>query len=398
MAHLLIVELPGGNDVDIMRAAIERGDTFSFLTADLAHYQRQPLVSAVLEMAQRIITLPGFDYDEVQAEVLALHKRWPIEALLCLVDKRLVDAARLAQALGLPYIRPETARLLRDSSALRQHMAQQGLDHTEAAPATAAALLPPQRQGQLQPQRPGQLIGCDTFSVNGRHQLLGVNEKQSFAPPFAPSSSPAIRGGCFTPNQGQYAEIERFVFARLDALGFDWGAAHTELMLTEAGLRLIAVNGRLVGAKLPRLLSYALGYSVHEALVEVHLGQWPAATLAPQDQTRSTQVAVVRWLAAGHEGELRRVDLPEQAMALFPGLRCVEMLKRSGDALRPPQENADRIGYVMVSAATRLEAERVAERYLAASRIVMTDELLDPFDMAGAEPSWPSIATGRLLQ
>ncbi|MBY0235552.1 MAG: hypothetical protein K2W93_11270, partial [Burkholderiaceae bacterium] len=168
-------------------------------------------------------------------------------------------------------------------------------------------------------------------------------------------------------------------------------------MLTEAGLRLVAVNGRLVGAKLPRLLSYALGYSVHEALVDVHLGQWPAATL-PQDQARPMQVAVVRWLAAAHEGELRRVDLPEQASALFPGLRCVEMLKRSGDALRPPQENADRIGYVMVSAATRVDAERVAERYLAASRIVMADEVLDPFDMAGAELSWPSAAPGRLLQ
>lgn len=396
MAHLLIVELPGGNDVDIMRAAIERGDTFSFLTADLAHYQRQPLVSAVLEMAQRIISLPGFDYDEVQGEVLALHKRWPIEALLCLVDKRLLDAARLAQALGLPHIRPETARLLRDPAALHHHLAEQGLDQAEAAPATRAAMLSHPLQ-QLQLQRHGQLIGCDTFSVNGRHHLLGVNEKQSFAPPYAPSASVAIRGGCFTPNQGQYAEIERFVFARLDALGFDWGAAHTELMLTEAGLRLITVNGRLVGAKLPRLLSYALGYSVHEALVDVHLGQWLAAALA-QDQARPMQVAVVRWLAAAHEGELRRVDLPEQATALFPGLRCVEMLKRSGDALRPPQENADRIGYVMVSAATRLDAERVAERYLAASRIVMADEVPDPFDMAGAEPSWTSAAPGRLLQ
>ena len=45
MAHLLIIELPGGNDTDILQAAHVRGDSFTFLTADLALYQQQAEVS-----------------------------------------------------------------------------------------------------------------------------------------------------------------------------------------------------------------------------------------------------------------------------------------------------------------------------------------------------------------
>ena len=41
MAHLLVIELPGGNDGDIISAAIKRGDTFTFLAARMDHYTNQ---------------------------------------------------------------------------------------------------------------------------------------------------------------------------------------------------------------------------------------------------------------------------------------------------------------------------------------------------------------------
>jgi hypothetical protein len=53
--------------------------------------------------------------------------------------------------------------------------------------------------------------------VNGRHRLLGVNEKLFFAPP-----SFAIRGGCFTTNTGQLP-IWRFAVACSMRVGFDHG-------------------------------------------------------------------------------------------------------------------------------------------------------------------------------
>jgi predicted ATP-grasp superfamily ATP-dependent carboligase len=75
-----------------------------------------------------------------------------------------------------------------------------------------------------------------------------VNEKQFFPPPYF-----AIRGGCFTTNCGEYAEIEAYAYRLLDAIGFDHGAAHIELMLTTNGPAPIEINPRLVGARIGRL-------------------------------------------------------------------------------------------------------------------------------------------------
>src|ERR1035437_9791526 len=101
MAHLLIIELPGGNDTDIVQAAIARGDDFTFLSAQLDHYRRQPQVQALLDQAYAQIEVPGFDYAQVEHVVLELHARFAINAVLCLLDIRLIEAARLAQRLNL---------------------------------------------------------------------------------------------------------------------------------------------------------------------------------------------------------------------------------------------------------------------------------------------------------
>lgn len=421
MAHLLILELPGGNDLDILAAALNRGDQFSFLTADLSLYQKQAEVAALLNQAQAILELPGFDYDLVEQAVLELHARQPIHALLCLIDIRLIEAAQLCQALGLPHIQPATARLLRDKFSVRQRLAERGIVQADFALAESTAelkaavarlglplLIKPadgygsqnivllQDEVDLDPwlnpleemlpcradyglgvrandrllverHLRGQIIGCDTLSVNGQHRLLGINEKLFFEPP-----SFAIRGGSFKPRalaegSAEFAQIEAYVFTILDALGFDCGATHTELILSAEGPCLIEVNARLVGAKIPRLIGFALGRSVHQDLIAVHLGAWPrppAADLAPP------LFAVTRWIVAPKAGRLARIVLPANRPA---GLRCVDLLKRPGDQVRPPLENADRLGYVMVTSESQALAEAAAEAFVADTQVFLDD-------------------------
>jgi predicted ATP-grasp superfamily ATP-dependent carboligase len=209
----------------------------------------------------------------------------------------------------------------------------------------------------------GTLIGCDTMTVNGEHRLLGVHEKLMFAPP-----SFAIRGSCFTPNGPIFADLERYASEALTAVGFDWGATHMELMITADGPRIIEINPRLVGAKLPRLVGYALGRSIHSDLIDVHLGCWPPEL----GSDRSDQVAALRWITTSQSGVLDRIELPQWT---DPRLRCVELLKRPGDLVHPPFENADRLGFVMTCASSRSEAEELAERYIAQATVALTAEV-----------------------
>jgi biotin carboxylase len=418
MAHLLIIDLPGGNDVDLLHAARDAGHTFSFLTADLALYEGQPPVRQALAAALETIDVPGFDYAEVEARVLASHARRPIEAVLCLIDIRLTEAARLARRLGLRYLNPESARLLRDKFSVRSRLA--ALGHAQPAFALAlsnedlahavqqlglpvlikpadgygsqnivvlrepddlapwmsplACMLPSgadyglgvRANDRLLVERymAGSLIGCDTLTVDGRHTLLGINEKRMFAPP-----SFAIEGGCFSTSHPQWSTIEPYVHAVLDAVGFDWGATHIELMLTDDGPRLVEVNARLVGARIPRLINHALGRSVHQDLIDVHLGRWTphATTSAP------ARCAATRWITASEPGVFDGLQWPRWT---DPGVCGVDVVKQPGDPVRPPFENVDRIACVMTSGASREDAERLAARYVA-DTTVLTREAVE---------------------
>jgi biotin carboxylase len=407
MAHLLIIELPGGNDTDILQAAIDRGDSFTLLTADLALYQQQTAVNALLQHAYACINVPSFDMQAVESQVLAAHKAKPFYAVLCLLDIRLIETATLAQALGLKYLNLTSAQLLRDKFSVRQRLQERGIAQPLFALATSneelkeavdhiglPVLIKPsdgygsqnivviEHEDDLAPwmsplenmlpsradyglgvkandrllveqYMQGVVIGCDTLTQNGQHTLVGVNEKLFFEPP-----SFAIRGGCFMPNKGQFKAIEAYVFALLDAVEFDCGATHIELMLHADGLSLIEINPRLVGAKIPRLISLACNRSIHSDLIDLHLGR-PVAPFS-----EASEVAVTRWLVAEQTGNLASIELPTTA---DPRIACVEMLKQAGDSVRPPMENADRIGYVMSCAPTRQEADEAAENFISNS-------------------------------
>jgi biotin carboxylase len=132
-------------------------------------------------------------------------------------------------------------------------------------------------------------------------------------------------------------------------------------MLHADGLSLIEINPRLVGAKIPRLISLACKRSIHSDLIDLHLGR----SVAPFSE--ASEVAVTRWLVAAETGTLAKVKLPTLTDTR---VACFEILKRIGSPVRPPLENADRIGYVMTCAPTRQEADQAAEAFIVSSTLL----------------------------
>ena len=428
MAHLLIIELPGGNDTDLLAATLAGGNAFTFLSAQMDHYRRQPEVWAALGAAESCMEVPGFAQADVEQQVLALHVRRPIDAVLCLIDIRLIEAARIAALLGVRHLNPASAVLLRDKVSVRRRLADSGIVQPdfELAETNAQLKAAVQRLGlpvlikpadgygsqnivvlrhetdldpllspldDMLPSRAdyglgvvandrllverymtGRFIGVDTMTVDGRHRVLGVHEKLMFAPP-----SFAMRGSTFVPNVATSPvapELERYVVDLLDAVGYDWGATHIEMMLTEQGPRLIEINPRLVGAKMPRLVSHALGHSMHADLIATHLG------LASQtDAVERPTFGVIRWIVADRPGVLDTVQLTAWQDAR---IRSVEILKRSGDRVGPPFENADRIGNVMVCGADREDAEALADTFVAGARVVLESPVAQSMPLAVA--------------
>jgi hypothetical protein len=172
-----------------------------------------------------------------------------------------------------------------------------------------------------------------------------------------PPPSFAIEGGCFFPRVNEHAQLEQYVFSMLDAVGFDCGATHIELILTQAGPQLVEINPRLVGAKIARLVGFALNRSIHADLIDIHLGVWPKGLDGPHPQ----QVAVSRWFTSPVAGTIESVTPPTWT---DPNIKCVEILRQVGDSVMPAFENAARIGYVMTCGKDQSQAEVLAERYI----------------------------------
>ena len=133
MAHLLIIELPGGNDCDLVQAALDRGDRFSFLSANLGHYMEQDAVWTRLVQAQHLLELPDFAFEAVTQAVLQVHAKDPIDAVLCLLDIRLVEAACLAEMLALKHVKAADSVRLRDKYSVRRSLAEAGIAQPEFA-------------------------------------------------------------------------------------------------------------------------------------------------------------------------------------------------------------------------------------------------------------------------
>ncbi len=409
MAHLLLFDLPGGNDFGVVDDAVALGHRLTLLTADAGHYQR--LGDPAWHRIQRVIEVRPWTPTRLRDAAAAIHHEDPFEALLCLIDIRIVDASVLAQDLGLPFLSPAAARLLRDKAAVRSALRAHGIPQPPFAevggaaglraavadlglplivkPAdgygsqdvtllrsagevdrTCAALeaagdgatdygfgVRASRRLLVKRYVEGAMVGCDLFVRGTRRVFLGVNAKERFAPP-----SFAFRGSCFPSRRHDVAMLERHANRLLDAVGFDFGACHIEMILGPEGPVLVEINPRLVSAQIPFQMGYAFGRSIYAELIGLHRGE-PLDDLAA---LRPQAFSTIRWLVADTEGILEGIDLPADET---PAVQRVVLLRRPGDAVRPPRHNGDRIGYVIATAAREDDADAAAEAYLAATRI-----------------------------
>jgi biotin carboxylase len=114
-------------------------------------------------------------------------------------------------------------------------------------------------------------VSVETLASSGRYHHLAVTDR-------FPVSPPALETGMMLPSCLAPEQRERLLVAAeaaLRALGFQHGAAHTELMLTADGPRVIEVNAR-VGGALPYLFPMASDLDLIEQVARVAVGLPPS--------------------------------------------------------------------------------------------------------------------------
>jgi biotin carboxylase len=255
------------------------------------------------------------------------------DGALTFSDNRMVELARLAEDLGLPFHRPDVARRLTDKLSQRDALRRAGLPTPDTAAVGSAlgvdalkklaadvrypAVLKPVHgtdsrttvrvddaedlllafRRLFKGSRPdmmieeyladrGPCLGQDFANYLSVESVVSAGRAEHFAVtgrfPLAP---PLRESGFFIPadlSPDQKSAVTDLTSTALDALGVETGCLHTEIKFTPDGPRVIEVNGRL-GGGVPLMLEMTGAASAPRLAMEVALGRTPdVASLVPQ--------------------------------------------------------------------------------------------------------------------
>jgi len=191
----------------------------------------------------------------------------------------------------------------------------------------------------------GPEFSVETITANGTHQVVGITAKRLGRPPHFVEMGhlhPAPLG------HEAKAEIAKLVVTFLEAAGYSFGPAHTEVILTAAGPRIVESQARLGGDRIPLLVELASGFDMEAAVFAALAG-------GSIESPPALRYAAIAFFDFG-TGHVRAIAGAEEVAAL-PYVHALKLKIHPDRTPAPVTSSATRHGYVVVAAATEQEAD-----------------------------------------
>jgi biotin carboxylase len=178
---------------------------------------------------------------------------------------------------------------------------------------------PARQQGQARRGQRGRAAAGahDRYEVRGRHGQLrrpALDHRHAQVPPGPlRRRHVGLRQRQWLPyDTDEYRDLIEYGLGRLDAVGLRWWGAHTEIMMTPDGPRLLEINARLAGAGNPAVTMIASGGSQVTRIVDICAGR--GADLPNGYILHRTVMAV--FLMAHSTGVVRNAEVYDKARGL----------------------------------------------------------------------------------
>lgn len=162
-------------------------------------------------------------------------------------------------------------------------------------------------------------------------------------------------------------KLRNYVFKVLDALGIKFGAAHTEIMLTDDGPVLIETGARIMGAVNPKFIKEAIGHNQMEWLIESYINsqKFMQQAIKPYDIDKYLMIKMFISQKTGtlkkinHLDELKKLSsfcemvLPEigahidRTVDLFTSPGLVYLMHEDYEAMKRDYESISRLETTM---------------------------------------------------
>ena len=200
----------------------------------------------------------------------------------------------------------------------------------------------------------GEEVSVEVMVVNGVVHILQITDKLTTGAPHF------VEMGHSQPSRHPLETqkvIKELATKACKSVGINQGPAHVEMMVTERGPVMIELGARMGGDNITTaLVPMSTGIDMVKATIDVALGNQP--DIEPSLHCASA----IRYIAAP-EGVITSINGVEEAKQL-PGVKEVIMTKAVGEMSTPIHCSNDRIGSVIVQAATAEEAVRICEKAL----------------------------------
>ncbi|MDT3728376.1 ATP-grasp domain-containing protein [Streptomyces sp. DSM 41972] len=385
MAAVLLV---GGRHPAAARAARRAGLRVHYLGA------RDEAPSWLEGEADAVTLLDTLDVESVTAAAGDIHVTQPFDVAISMSDACVEAVAVVNERLGLIANSPRTARTVNDKALMREVLRDSGVASVAAArvtteeqakqfPAEAGypfILKPVDGSGSrgvtLVPDAEsladavahtvgsasgtwiaeeylrGPEFSVETFSAGGEHHLLAVTEKFKGAN--------FVEVGHLVPARIASETVRALAdeaVACLDAVGLLEGPAHTELILTDKGPRVVETHARPGGDGIVELVRLATGLDAQQLTFD-----WLAGRPLDLDVARHEIRAAATWFLTPHPGTVADVGGLREALT-EEGVTEAYLAVAPGDVIGELRSSSDRAGAVIAAADTpdaALDRARVA--------------------------------------
>ena len=153
----------------------------------------------------------------------------------------------------------------------------------------------------------------------------------------------------------------------LEALGVEFGATHTEIVLGPAGPRVIETHVRMGGDEIPALAFDATGVDLAEYVVRQTVGEKVLPEIrAVLAEERPARYSAIWFVAAPVAGVLADIGGLDEARKV-KGVTEVQLLVRPGGTIGALESSASRVAYVRAvgeTADAAVDAARNAAAHL----------------------------------
>ncbi|MER5357170.1 ATP-grasp domain-containing protein [Streptomyces sp. NPDC002785] len=371
------VLLLGGTRIEPVRAAKAAGLRVAYLGAA----SRTP--RTILDSADEYTLFEDPTPERLMRAAREMHRERPFGVAVTMVDRYLEAAALLNEEFGLPANRSDVVRTVNDKHRMRTatlgsacgsvaygavHSAEdlrsfagrhgypfilkpvdgsasRGIvlvDHDVTLKDTARSVgetVPSPASGWIAEEYlTGPEFSVETFSTDGTHHVLAVTEKFK--------GDNFVEVGHLVPARVTAADrtaMAAEVAALLDAVGLTEGPAHTEVVLTGRGPRVIETHSRPGGDGIVELVRLATGVDMQQLTFDWLAGKPVDPRPSPVPRASAT------WFLTPPEGTVTAVTGLDEALAqegVTEGYTAIG----PGDAVHPLRSSDDRGGAVITVA------------------------------------------------